>query len=263
MQSFRLASLASLAFCLFTTHSALAEDAAGYAKQEYDRVMSLTPRADNGRQVFLTCAVCHGPEGWGTADGAYPQIAGQLNAVLVKQLADIRAGVRENPLMLPFALPRILGGPQNIADVAAYVSALPMTGLNGRGPGVDLDLGRRIYEASCAECHGQRGEGVAERISPALAGQHFQYLTRQFEAIRSGLRRDPGSEMCESGGFSPRESSAVLDYASRLPVAEEKLADEGWTNPDFPDRPGDRASVPPLSRISVQIQGQPLSSESH
>jgi len=148
-------------------------DPKSLAQAEFDRASQLSPDIENGRRVYLTCAVCHRPEGWGSPDGAYPQIAGQLPEVVIKQLADIRAGNRDNPLMYPFALPRILGGPQNIADVAAYVATLPMTADNARGPGVDLDLGRELYEAQCAECHGAEGEGLlveGEVVFPPLWG---------------------------------------------------------------------------------------------
>ena len=88
------------------------------AAREYEEVMALTPNLANGAKVYLTCAVCHRPEGWGSPDGDYPQIAGQLRTVIVKQLADIRARNRDNPLMYPFSVPRVLGGAQAIADVA-------------------------------------------------------------------------------------------------------------------------------------------------
>lgn len=206
------------------------------AKAEYDHVMSLTPNPENGRRIYLTCAVCHHPEGWGTPDGAYPQIAGQLRTVVVKQLADIRARNRDNPLMYPFSVPRILGGPQNIADVAAYVASLPMTPINGKGPGVDLELGEQLYAENCLECHGEAGMGNEAEHLPQIAGQHYAYLMRQFEAIRDGRRKNSDPEMVNQiKGFSMREQSAVLDYTSRIAPPADKVANPGWTNPDFPN----------------------------
>ena len=214
---------------------ALAETPAEVAQREYDEVMRLEPDIDNGRRVYLLCAVCHLPEGWGTQDGAYPQIAGQLRTVIIKQLADFRAGNRDNPLMYPFSVPGILGGPQEIADVAAYVAELPMTGRNGVGPGTDLALGEQLYEENCVDCHGAAGEGDREKHIPAIAGQHFQYLYRQFENIRTGQRKNSDPEMVEQiQGFTPAQQAAVLDYTSRLQPPAEKLADDGWRNPDFP-----------------------------
>lgn len=205
------------------------------AAAEYAQVMALEPNLDNGQKVYLTCAVCHSPEGWGTPDGSYPQIAGQLRTVIIKQLADIRARNRDNPLMYPFSVPRILGGPQNVADVAAYVASLPMTPDNGKGPGVDLDLGAELYQTHCQNCHGKTGAGNEQEHLPQIAGQHFNYLLRQFDAIRSGRRKNSDPEMVKQiQRFNPRDQMAVLDYTSRLAPPPGKVAAAGWTNPDFP-----------------------------
>ncbi len=226
-------SLAVLASAHLT--QGLAEDAAAVAKAEYDHVMSLTPNLENGRKVYITCAVCHLPEGWGSQDGTYPQIAGQLRTVIVKQLADIRARNRNNPLMYPFSVPRILGGPQNVADVAAYIAQLPMTPNNGKGPGVDLDLGAQLYQKHCVECHGEEGTGNEAEHLPQIAGQHYAYLMRQFEAIRTGRRKNSDPKMVKQiQRFTLRDETAVLDYLSRLRPPEGKLAAPGWINPDFP-----------------------------
>ena len=75
------------------------------AGTEFDKALSLQPDLENGRKLYLTCAVCHGPEGWGSPDGYYPQIAGQIDSVIIKQLADIRSRNRDNPTMYPFSKP--------------------------------------------------------------------------------------------------------------------------------------------------------------
>lgn len=215
------------------------------AQKEYDEVMTKTPSADNGRRVYLTCAVCHLPEGWGSTDGTYPQIAGQLRTVIIKQLADFRAGNRDNPLMYPFSVPQILGGPQEIADVAAYVAQMPMTPHNAVGPGTDLDLGKQLFIENCADCHGPNGGGNAEKHIPAVAGQHFPYLVRQFDNIRTGKRKNADPEMVKQiKGFSIEQEMAVLDYTSRLRPSADKLAEDGWTNPDFPSYVRDALGVP-------------------
>lgn len=239
MKAFPLSILVA-ACCLGSLSSAFGADPPGkspaeIAAAEYAQVMSLTPRVENGRQVYFTCAVCHSPEGWGTPDGAYPQIAGQLRTVIIKQLADIRARHRDNPLMYPFSVPRILGGAQNIADVAAYVASLPMTPENGKGPGLDLDLGAKLYRVNCQNCHGEAGAGREEDHLPQIAGQHFNYLMRQFDSIRSGRRKNSDPEMVKQiERFNLREQAAVLDYTSRLAPPHGKVAAAGWNNPHFP-----------------------------
>jgi cytochrome c553 len=254
--------VAILAVCGITP--LLAETPAEVAQREYDEVLRLTPSVERGRQVYITCAVCHLPEGWGSQDGAYPQIAGQLRTVVIKQLADFRAGNRDNPLMYPFSVPSILGGPQEIADVAAYVAQLPMTPHNGFGPGNDLETGEQVYQAHCVDCHGAEGEGDEAEHIPAIAGQHFQYLMRQFDAIRDGTRKNADSKMTEEiQGMSPEQQMAVLDYTSRLRPDSSKLAVDGWTNPDFPhyvrDALGVRAVPPPPPPLRPPLpEVQPL-----
>lgn len=226
---------ARVALASDAAQAAIGSTPAEVAAREYDEVMALTPNPANGAKVYLICAVCHRPEGWGSPDGDYPQIAGQLRTVIIKQLADIRARNRDNPLMYPFSVPRVLGGAQEIADVTAYVSQLPMTPDNGKGPGTDLELGKRLYEENCTKCHGDKGQGNVKDHIPAIAGQHYLYQVRQFDAIRSERRKNADPKMTRQiHGFTPREESAVLDYTSRLVPPPEKLAKPGWQNPDFP-----------------------------
>lgn len=205
------------------------------AMQEYEEALKLEPNLEHGAQLFRKCSICHLPEGWGTESGSYPQIAGQLNTVIIKQLADIRARNRDVPTMYPFSDRSNIGTPQDIADVAAYISALPMTRRNGQGPGRHLQHGERLYKENCVDCHGENGEGDSEEHIPALYGQHFRYLVRQFEWIRSGRRRNADPDMVEQiRGFSHFDVQAVMDYTSRLKPPEEKIAKPGWSNPDFP-----------------------------
>lgn len=206
------------------------------ALQEYEEALKLEPNLEHGAKLFRQCSICHMPEGWGTESGSYPQIAGQLNTVIIKQLADIRARNRDVPTMFPFSDRSIIGTPQDIADVAAYISSLPMTPRNGKGPGRDLVRGEQLYKENCVDCHGENGEGDSEDHIPALYGQHYRYLVRQFEWIKSGRRRNADKEMVEQiRGFTPFDVHAVMDYTSRLKPPAEKVADPNWTNPDFPN----------------------------
>jgi len=205
------------------------------AMDEYQAALQLSPDLENGKRVYRICTVCHAPEGWGLESGAYPQVAGQLRTVIIKQLADIRARNRDNPTMLPFTSPQLLGGAQEIADVAAYISQLPMSPHNGVGPGMDLAWGEQLFKDNCTECHGDRGEGNLEDHIPAIYGQHFRYLLRQFEWIKMERRRNADRKMVKQiHNFTHRDIYAVLDYVSRIRPPQEKLAAEGWQNPDFP-----------------------------
>ncbi len=201
---------------------------------ETDAALSLKPDLKNGLRVYEVCAACHTPEGWGANDGSVPVIAGQHRTVIIKQLADIRAGNRNVPAMYPFAVPKAIGGVRSIADVAAYISRLPMTADNQPGPGINLEHGKSLYRTHCRRCHGDNGEGNGEKFYPRIQGQHYAYLYRQFVRIGDGLRRNANPEMTSQiKGFSSGDMSAVLDYVSRLKPEPGKIAPKGWKNPDF------------------------------
>jgi len=223
----------TLALGLMASHPLLADDNESAAKQ-VDKALHLKPNLENGRKVYLICSVCHQPEGWGTHDGAYPQIAGQYASVTIKQLADIRARNRDNPTMLPFTMSKTLSI-QDLADVSAYIEHFPMDPKNGVGPGTDLELGQNLYAEYCAECHGDHGQGIPEKHMPMLQGQHYRYLLRQFEWIRDGKRRNADKEMVQQiQTFSDRDVAAIMDYTSRLEPPLEMVARPSYVNPDFP-----------------------------
>ena len=201
---------------------------------EREEALHLTPNKDNGRDVYEVCSACHLPEGWGQTDGTFPQLAGQHRSVIIKQLADIREGHRDNPTMYPFALPSEIGGPQAIADVAEYISTLKMNPTPGLGKGDDLELGKKLYADNCVRCHGETGEGNNEKYYPRITGQHYEYLLRQYQWIKEGKRRNSNPEMVEQiKNFTDRDTKAVLDYVSRLKPPADLVGEVGWKNPDF------------------------------
>ncbi len=212
--------------------------AAGWNKGggEQDAALHLTPNMENGLDVFEVCSACHLPEGWGTQDGTFPQLAGQHRRVLIKQLADIRALNRDNPTMYPFALPESIGDEQAIADVTAYIQKLKMNPDAGQGPATaDLAKGKKLFHDNCVKCHGDIGLGDAKKFYPRLNGQHYKYMLRQFEWIRDGKRRNANPDMIEQiKNFSNEDMVNVISYTASIPVPKEDLApSKDYQNPDF------------------------------
>jgi cytochrome c553 len=208
------------------------------AAREVEEALALSPDLARGLEIYREdCAPCHTPEGRGLQNGSVPQIAGQHRKVVIKQLADIRAGNRDNLLMVPYSSVESMGGAQGIADVAGYIDTLEIGVDTKKGPGDDLELGARLYRENCARCHGATGEGNDDAFVPRIQAQHYGYLVRQFEWIRDGRRRNANPEMAaQIQGFGERETHAVLDYVSRLEPPPELQAPPGWHNPDFAQR---------------------------
>jgi len=201
-------------------------------------VLELEPDIDNGRRQFAICARCHLPEAWGTRDGSYPQLAGQHVNVLMKQLLDIRSGRRANPTMRPFVQQRTIGGYQNLADVVAYISTLPMTPAPDQGPWepetAEFREGAEIYTARCASCHGIDGGGDNARGYPRLQGQHYRYMQRQAHLVRDGLRAVEPGMAAVLAALTAAQVDKALNYVSYLPIPAADLApDVDWRNPDF------------------------------
>lgn len=200
-------------------------------EDEREEAMSLKADLNNGKAIYYNnCVTCHHETGW--ADGSdisrqqepgyFPQIAGQHNNVIIKQMADIRAGNRDNPMMYPFTLDKYVNGTQGIADVSAYVAGLKPSENNNIGAGNDLEHGEYLYKHNCVKCHGDYGEGSDEFFYPKIQGQHYNYLLRQFIWIRDGKRRNANKKMMgQIERFSYRDMKAVIDYVSRLKPAPE------------------------------------------
>jgi cytochrome c553 len=182
---------------------------------ELRSALALEVNIERGRKAYETCAVCHGPAGEGRPDGTFPRLAGQHHGVIMKQIVDIRARRRENPIMHPYV--QRLMDPQEITDVSGFVSALPPPAEIGTGPGTDLDVGERLYARDCQSCHGARAEGDASRFIPSLAGQHYIYLLRQIRAIGAGRRGNAHPAMkALVARYRDAELKALVDYASRV-----------------------------------------------
>ncbi|KAG1661873.1 Ankyrin [Nymphon striatum] len=197
-----------------------------FASPSLSSINTLKGDAKKGKDIYHTCALCHTPEGWGTVDGYYPQISGQLPNVLIKQLIDIKLGNREVPTMIPFADEVFDLGHQNVADVVTYISTLPMTPKNSVGEGDDHKKGKKLYTQRCESCHGVNAEGDNEKSYPLLQGQHYEYIFRQILWIQEGLRKNGDEGMRQSiANFSDADIRAVSDYISRIKPDKSKVAE--------------------------------------
>jgi cytochrome c553 len=202
--------------------------AADTPKSELGAVLRAKADPVHGARLYEQCAACHGADGNGETSGSTPRIAGQHYRVLAKQLVDFRHGKRWDFRMEGMADQHHLRGPQDIADVAVYVTGLTRPGNRGIGSGEFAEEGRRIYVANCQSCHGTGAEGDPSRGIPLLAGQHYSYLVRQMYDAVDGRR--PALPRLHSDRIAPldfQQVRAVSDFLARIgwPAAETADAD--------------------------------------
>jgi len=161
--------LASIASFLLMSGTAIAGDAAA------------------GKSKSAACGGCHGFDG-NSPIPAYPKLAGQNEAYIVKQVKDFKANSdRQNPIM--FGMVAALSE-ADAADIGAYFQAQSVKD----AATFDADKiasGREMYKGgdmqkgipACQACHGPTGAGMAGVGYPQLGGQYVDYTLAQLKAF--------------------------------------------------------------------------------
>jgi cytochrome c553 len=174
-----------------------------------------------GQAKSVACMACHGMDG-NSANPEWPSIAGQHPSYIVKQLRHFKAGDRQNPLMMPMAMPL---SDQDMEDLAAFFSAQAPRPTGETEPS-KLKLGQKIFRSgnpatgvpACAGCHGPAGAGIPGGAYPRIGGQHAVYAAAQLRAYKSGARAtDPNSMMRTIAlKLTDPEIDAVASYLQGL-----------------------------------------------
>ncbi len=76
----------------------------------------------------------------------------------------------------------------------------------------DLARARQVVDTVCAACHGADGNSVAA-VNPNLAGLGAQYITRQLQHFKAGIRANPVMGAM-GGNLTPEEMVALGIYYS-------------------------------------------------
>jgi len=188
---------------------------------ELMQALTLTPDIENGKNLYGICRQCHKVHGHGSKTGLVPQLAGQHREILIRQLAEFRAGIRPSEDMGTVTEEGVMGEPQDIADLVGYIATLPLTRKPRLGPGIDLDLGAELYRKKCAGCHGDAGHGDAVQGIPRIGGQHYPYMIKQLLAFRDNVRTTPTTKMVTRlKGLSEDELSTIADHVARLKAVD-------------------------------------------
>ena len=174
--------------------------------------------ADAGKEIYNTCAACHGANGAGAAAmKAAPRLT-QLDSVyLVAQLQKFKAGIRggtgdSKVATQMAAMTASLADEQAMLDVAAYIVTLD-GGVSAVTVEGDLAAGDAHYKQFCGACHGAAAEGNMAMNAPRLAGADDWYLVSQLQSFREGTR---GTHPDDATGMQMRAMAGVLPDAAAI-----------------------------------------------
>jgi cytochrome c553 len=181
---------------------------------------SAAGNAEAGAQKSLVCGACHGVDG-NSINPEWPNLAGQHESYIVKQLGLFKQGIRNNVIMMPNAM---LLTDEDMADLAAYFAKQKPNGLEADPSTVAA--GEKIYRAgdparglpACVACHGPEGKGNGPANYPSLRAQHSLYTYNQLRAYASGERKPAGNDMMQTiaGKMTDEEMRAVASYLQGL-----------------------------------------------
>jgi len=139
-----------------------------------------------GATLAMQCTVCHGARGMSRADS--PNLAGQYDAAIYKQLRDFKSGHRKSAIMEPLMANL---GDQDMRDLAAYYKYLPKeeraTDAEREAPVIVRNGSPMRNIAACTACH---GGSDGKTGSPRLDGEPEPYIRAQLQAFASGARRN-------------------------------------------------------------------------
>ena len=167
-----------------------------------------------GATLALRCTMCHGPRGVSEADS--PNLAGQYEDVIIKQLLDYQHGDRTGAVMQSLAAQL---SARDIDDLAAYFSGLPKP---RNTPVHDMSRVPQLVRtgdplrnvAPCASCHG----GIDRKLgAPWLEGMPKQYLVQQLSHFASGARHNDGLAQMRNmaRSLTPQEIQELADFYAR------------------------------------------------
>jgi len=173
-----------------------------------------------GKNKIILCMGCHGTDG-NSSTSTFPNLAGQGETYLVKQIEDFKSGARKEEHMTSMAETIDVA---DIADIAAYFSSQKR---NKSKVAKSADgLGERIYITgikskgvdACASCHGDKGLGNAIAKYPLLAGQQGEYIEMTLKRFRNGERsNDPYNIMRDiAAKLTDEEISLLSTYIAWL-----------------------------------------------
>jgi len=177
--------------------------------------------AEKGQAKAAPCVACHGVNG-NSVNPEWPNLAGQHESYIRRQLAAFKSDQRQDPLMTPMAKPL---SEEDMADLGAYFASQKPTGTLEAEPS-KVALGQKLFRggdvekgiAACQACHGPDGAGNPAAGYADIKGQHATYTIKQLKAYRSGTRQTDPNQMMRNVAslLTDEQIDAVAAYIQGL-----------------------------------------------
>ena len=163
---------------------------------------------ENGEMLSQSCFACHGVRG---ASGAAPMpiIGGQPEDYLRNNLQSFKDAIRPATVMT-----RLMRGYSDaeIAAIAKYFSEQPFLRAEQPVDSGKVEMGMKVYQRVCKDCHLRGGREPSEAEYPVVAGQWLPYMQMTMVDIVSGARIVDEKFQAALGKVTRDELEAVLHY---------------------------------------------------
>lgn len=160
------------------------------------------------------------------------------------EVAAMVAFLRALPSLDAGAYRRLVEGDTGVATASGAIAQL-----------VPTDARPIALAASCARCHGTRGEGRESAAFPRLAGQHERYQVGALEAYARGTRHS-GIMQPIAAALSTSEMRALSAFYARQPAAQRQAS--------APAGEADaRARGEDIAQRGIPARGVPACAECH
>ena len=169
--------------------------------------------------LVAECALCHSTK----EAQRGPILHGMDEWYLADQIQKFRSGTRgkdaanRSEYLMGAAVKKVVHEEEVRALAKWFAAQQPMPAIRTiRG---DLEKGALLYTTRCVSCHGEKGEGKKESLSPALSRLEGWYFIDQMRKFRNGMR---GKNPSDVGGqamaaavsdFTPQQIKDVVAYA--------------------------------------------------
>jgi len=165
---------------------------------------------NSGVERAYVCKYCHGLDGNSKRDHI-PNLAQQNPKYLLRQFELFANLSRKNKVMSELA--KTLKADDRV-NIALYYAQQKVKLRKAYKPEL-AELGKYLFNTTCASCHGDTGHGHDEL--PRIAGQPAKYVVKSLEKYKSGSTSRPDSPMqAIAQRLSKNDISALAAYLSVL-----------------------------------------------